>query len=202
MLDLAKNFPAMWIDPRTPQRERKRIFRLLVEDVTLIKRDNITVHVRFRGGTIRTLFLPLPLTMAQIRKIKSNIVKEIDSLLGENYSYSEIAENLNRQGHHTWEDKPFTAKKVAWIRHDYRLKSPYQRLRDKAFLTVKEMAEKLEISPSTVHAWRQQGFLRCQRYSDRRPFSLYDPPDYIRITKGLGGLPPTIESVTTTLNSE
>jgi hypothetical protein len=150
MLDLAKNFPAMWIDPRTPQRERKRIFRLLVEDVTLIKRDNITVHVRFRGGTIRTLFLPLPLTMAQIRKIKSNIVKEIDSLLGENYSYSEIAENLNRQGHHTWEDKPFTAKKVAWIRHDYRLKSPYQRLRDKAFLTVKEMAEKLEISPRSL----------------------------------------------------
>jgi hypothetical protein len=202
ILALAKDFSAVWNDPRTPHRERKRMFRLLVEDVTLIRREKITAHVRFRGGATHTLYLPLPLTMAQIRKIKLDIVEEIDRLLDKNYSYSEIAESLNQEGRRTWEEKPFTAKKIRWIRYAYRLKSPYQRLRDKGFLTVKEMAEKLGISPCTVHAWRRQNILRCQQYSDVRSFSLYEPPDYIRVTKGRGGRPPIVENVTTKPKTE
>ena len=38
---LATDFPALWSDPATPQRERKRITRLLIEDVTLNKTDQI-----------------------------------------------------------------------------------------------------------------------------------------------------------------
>ena len=34
---LAADFPALWSDPATPQRERKRIARLLIDDVTLNK---------------------------------------------------------------------------------------------------------------------------------------------------------------------
>ena len=35
--DLTTNFPRLWHDPGTPQRERKRMVHLLVEDVTLVK---------------------------------------------------------------------------------------------------------------------------------------------------------------------
>jgi hypothetical protein len=37
ILALATDFPKVWNDPNTPQRERKRMVRLLLEDVTLIK---------------------------------------------------------------------------------------------------------------------------------------------------------------------
>jgi hypothetical protein len=36
--------------------------RLLIEDVTLVKGEVITVHVRFKGGAAKTITLPLPLS--------------------------------------------------------------------------------------------------------------------------------------------
>ncbi len=46
-------------------REKKRILRLLITDVTLVKSDKITVHVRLSGGASRTLVLDRPLPIAQ-----------------------------------------------------------------------------------------------------------------------------------------
>ena len=40
ILELAEQFPRIWADPRVDMRERKRILRLLVADVTLIKADD------------------------------------------------------------------------------------------------------------------------------------------------------------------
>ena len=52
---LVTDFPRLWNDPRTPDRQRKRMIRLLLEDVTLRKADQITAHVRFKGGSRQTL---------------------------------------------------------------------------------------------------------------------------------------------------
>ena len=51
---LTSDFPTLWSDPATPARERKRIARLLIEDVTLTRTDQIHLHVRFRGGQTTT----------------------------------------------------------------------------------------------------------------------------------------------------
>ncbi len=48
ILVLATDFPAIWRDPNTPQRERKRMLGLLIEDVTLIKQRSITAAVRLQ----------------------------------------------------------------------------------------------------------------------------------------------------------
>src|SRR5262249_54207915 len=59
-LNLVNDVPQLWRDPRTPARERKRLARLLIEDVTLLKNDRITAHVRFKSGATHTLHLALP----------------------------------------------------------------------------------------------------------------------------------------------
>jgi hypothetical protein len=58
---LARDFPEVWRNPNTPDRERKRLVRLILEDVTLIRTDQITAHVRFKGGITKTLTVALPL---------------------------------------------------------------------------------------------------------------------------------------------
>jgi hypothetical protein len=58
---LASDFPRLWQDPRTLDQERKRMVRLLLADVALVRGIGITVHVRFNGGTTKTLELPRPL---------------------------------------------------------------------------------------------------------------------------------------------
>ena len=57
---LAQDVPRLWHDPHTPARERKRLVRLLIEDVTLLKDRQVTVHLRFKTGQTQTLSLPLP----------------------------------------------------------------------------------------------------------------------------------------------
>ena len=43
----------------TTDRDRKRMIRLVIEDVTLLKHSQtIAVHIRFRGGATRSLSLP------------------------------------------------------------------------------------------------------------------------------------------------
>ena len=54
ILALATDFPRLWNDPKTPQRERKRMVRLLLEDVTLTRGDAINAGVRFRGGAAQS----------------------------------------------------------------------------------------------------------------------------------------------------
>ncbi len=61
ILALAQDFPRLWRDAATEDRDRKRMIRLLVEDVTLRREEQITLHLRFRGGAVRTVTLPQPL---------------------------------------------------------------------------------------------------------------------------------------------
>jgi hypothetical protein len=61
ILALATNFRKIWENAALPHRERKRMVRLLIEDVTVVKRDSITLHVRFRGGATQCLTIPAPL---------------------------------------------------------------------------------------------------------------------------------------------
>ena len=52
ILALASDFPRLWNDPATPQRERKRMARLLIEDVTLTKATR-SLGVRNLSTTLR-----------------------------------------------------------------------------------------------------------------------------------------------------
>jgi DNA invertase Pin-like site-specific DNA recombinase len=185
ILSLTTDFPRIWNDPELPVRERKRMLRLLVEDVTLLKTDKITVHVRLRGGATRTLVLERPLPIAQIRKVKPEILTEIDMLLNDHCD-REVADILNQRGRQTWQNSPFTLKKIAWIRMTYHLKSRFSRLREQGLLTGKEMTERLGVSETTVHEWARCGLLR-RIICDNRGHSLYEPLRDVTIIKGHGG---------------
>jgi DNA invertase Pin-like site-specific DNA recombinase len=185
ILSLASDFPRVWNDSELPARERKRMLRLLIEDVTLLKTDKITAHVRLRGGATRTLILERPLPIAQIRKTKPEIVAEIDALLNDHCD-REVAEILNQRGHRTWQNLPFTLKKIAWIRMIYHLKSRFGRLREQGLLTAKDITKTLGISETTVHEWARCGLLR-RIICDNRGHSLYEPLRDVTIIKGHGG---------------
>jgi len=185
ILDLSEQLPRIWQDPRVDSRERKRIVRLLIDDVTLIKSQMITAHVRLSGGAPRTLVLERPLPIAQIRKFKPELVAMVDQLLDQ-YCDREIADILNRDGWRTWEGKPFNLKKVAWVRAAYKLSSRYDRLRRRGMLTTIEVATTFGISQTAVHEWGRQGLItKC--YNDNLNRGLWTLPQHQTIIKGCGG---------------
>jgi DNA invertase Pin-like site-specific DNA recombinase len=175
VLALVTDFPRLWRDPKTPARERKRMIRLLIEDVTVKRDEVITAHVRFRGGSTRTLTLPIPPRVWELKKTNPTIMAEVDTLL-ESYTPGQIATILNQNGHRSGEGRLFTRKMVVDLVKDHEaLKSRYERLRDKGFLTQEEIAERLGITPETVRTWARQGLLHAHPYTDRGQ-CLYEPP--------------------------
>lgn len=175
VLALATDFPRLWRDPKTPPRERKRMIRLLIEDVTVSRADVITAHVRFRGGSTQTLTLPIPLRAWELKKTSPAVMAEVDMLL-EQHTPGRIADILNQNGHRSGDGRLFTRKMVVDLVKDNEvLKSRYERLRDKGFLTQEEMAQRLGITPDTVRTWAQHGLLSAHAYTDRGQ-CLYEPP--------------------------
>src|SRR5438876_828694 len=65
VLALATDFPRLWNDPGTANRERKRMVRLLIEDITMRKGEQVRLDIRFRGGMSNTLILPRPLSFCE-----------------------------------------------------------------------------------------------------------------------------------------
>lgn len=172
--ELAVDFPRLWKDPRTPDRERKRMARLLIEDVTLLKGESFDVHVRFRGGAVRSIQLPLLLSAPDARRTPSQIVEEIDRLLDQ-HTEAAVARELNAQGFTTGTGQPFDAHLVRYVRYAYKLKDRYTRLREIGLLTKEEVAQRLGIAPHTVLSWHQQGLIQGIPYDDRGR-CLYQPP--------------------------
>ncbi len=174
ILALARDFPRLWNDPHTPDRERKRIARLLIADVTLLKEVDIRAQVRFSGGATHTLHLPLPKPAWMLRQTPSTVVAEIDRLL-EDHTDSEIADWLNDQGLISGDGKPFHRPMVRRIRIDYALPSRHDRLRARGLLTPQELAERLNIATATLKNWRRAGLLKAHRYDDKGGY-LFEPP--------------------------
>jgi hypothetical protein len=175
ILSLACEFPRLWCDPHTPDRDRKRMARLLLEDVTLRRQEEqILAQVRFKGGATRELRLPFPKAAWALRKTMPEIVAEIDRLLTD-HSESDIARILNDRGWHSSSGSPFSFHIVGRLRRTYRLKSRRQRLREQGWLTVHEVAELLDCSWTRLNYWRKAGFLISLRFGEKND-CLYKPP--------------------------
>lgn len=174
VLKLTKHFPAIWKNPRTPDREKKRMIRFLIEDVTMIRGEDITLHVRFKGGATKTLKLPLPLKGWQYNMTDPKIVEMVDELLSD-HTYSEIATILDNRGFKSGQGSRITRRTVVGITHGYKLKTRYTRLRATGKLRVEEVAKLLGKTVATVRRWGERGIIKTYPYNDRNG-CLYEHP--------------------------
>jgi len=174
ILALATDFPRLWNDPATPDRERKRMARLLIDDVTITRGADIALGVRLRGGATRTLRLAPELPSPQRYRTPECVVAQIDNLL-DSHTAAEIAVLLNDSGLRTGHGDAFGRHHVQTIRRDYGLSSRYERLRARGLLTLSEAAAMLGISTDTVKKWHRHGLIRAHRYNDKNE-CLYEPP--------------------------
>ena len=174
VMALATDFPRLWRDPATPQRERKRMVRLLLEDVTLLRADEIIAQVRFRGGATHTLRLPLPLSAPELRKTHASVVAEIDHLIDE-HTDMEIAEILNARGVQPGVADRFSNTIIYQLRKKYRLGDRFDRLRRQGLLTLEEATTTYKLNPSTLKVHALRGRLVSFVYNDKGQ-RLYAPP--------------------------
>ena len=188
VLALAQNLPRLWHDPNTSDQDRKRMVRLLIEDATLTKNDEIRVQIRFKGGATRTLTLTRPLSAWKERTTSPEVISRIDQLL-DTCTDAEIAAELNRQGLRSGMKLTFTVKIVDRLCRKYGLKCRYDRLREKGRYTADEMAVELGVTRQTVATWCRHGLLKGYEYNQRgeRLYELPPPSQRPKKQQGLWG---------------
>ena len=183
LIAMTSDFEALWSDPSLPNRERKRLLAYIIEDVTLVKlavEGTTRIHVRFKGGRTETLTTENPKSSAQQVKTQQTVIKLVDQLL-DDHVYSEIADILNQKAirpggsaRRDHADARFTDLRVAYLAHQYGLRSRYDRLRDRGMLTKTEIAVRLGICESTVKRWAEHGLVARHAYSGQA--YLYETP--------------------------
>jgi len=174
VLALAADFTKVWQDSALPHRERKRIARLLLEDVTLRKTDKLLVQVRFKGGASRSLELPLPMPHCEITRTSPQLRAEIDRLLGQ-HTHEEIIEQLNAGGLRSGTGRPLTARLLDRICKDAGLKSRRERLRQAGMISLEEISRRAKVNEVKIASWRRAGRLAGFRSNYRNEY-LYPPP--------------------------
>ena len=184
LVTMTMDFKRLWADPGTPNRERKRMLDLIIEDATLVKlpaEGTTNVHVRFKGGRTQTITTLNRRSSAQQVKTQPRVVELVDKLL-DKHTYAEIAELLNGQGLRPGgavragrADAWFTPKRVGYLVHSYGLRSLYDRLRDRGMLTKQEASARLNIHEQTLVRWAESGLISRQAYNDHRAY-LYEAP--------------------------
>ena len=148
--------------------------RLLIEDVTLTRGEELMLGVRLRGGATRQLTLVPERLVWQVYQTPSEVVAEIDRLL-DDHTEAEVATILNQRGFRTGHDGTYHPRRVQAIRRDYALKTRYERLRSRGLLSIDEIAARLAVSTSTIKIWRKHGLLPAYPYNDRH-CCLYEIP--------------------------
>ena len=72
VLALARDLPRLWHAPTTQSKDRKRMLRLLIKDITVEKPPNpkqLLVHIRWQGGACSDVSVPLPPNIADKRAL-------------------------------------------------------------------------------------------------------------------------------------
>ena len=174
VLNLVNDFPKLWHSPTTEDKDRKRMIRLLISDVTLTKGENeIKIQIRFIGGAPEEHSLPRPRSACEEMRHSPEVLKEIDRLL-DDHTDGEVAEILNQNGFLSETGKTFDGRRVQKTRRAYGIASRLTRLQRIGRYTIRQLCEKYGVDRSKIYRLRKTGKLKAYRYDDVGRY-LYEP---------------------------
>jgi excisionase family DNA binding protein len=160
---LARNLPALWAAPTTSDRDRKRLLRTLIADITLTSQpdDNeVKIGIRWRSGATQQHTIQRPQRMIEQRRTPPEAL-DLVRRLGPHRTNAELAAELQTTGLRTGTGLPFTAHRVRSLRNARGIPGP-PLLHDNE-LTVTEVAQRLGVTAWTIYGWIENGKLTARR---------------------------------------
>jgi hypothetical protein len=170
VLALAKDFPRLWHAPTTHPKDRKRMLRLLIKDITVEKsaeQRQLSVHIRWHGGALTELSVPLPPKAADKVRYPSAVVDRVRELAHDLVD-AQIADQLNREGHVSAKGKPYTVSIIRWIRWRYQI--PAAVLKKTEEFTVQQVADQFGVSQGVVYYWIEHKVIHARRLNGGTPY--------------------------------
>ena len=160
---LAKDLSHLWNAPTTQAKDRKRILRLVINDITVEKLPEpkqVMLHLRWQGGACEDIPLSLPLGINDRLRYREGIVDKIRNL-ALTLTDEQIIAKLNQEGLLSAKGTPFNDSKIKWIRYKHDI--PSVELQQPDEITVKEATEKFAVSMWVVYYWIQRNIVQARR---------------------------------------
>jgi DNA invertase Pin-like site-specific DNA recombinase len=169
---VARDLPRLWAAPSTSHRDRKRLLRALIADITLTAQPHqpeIEIGIHWRSGASDELTVLRP---AAARSARAQVVLEILRELGPTHTNAQLAEHLNHAGHLTASGRAFDEDGVRWLRWQHRIPAPSPIHDDE--IGVHQLAERLRVGDHVIYVWIRQGKLQARRAGRRRLAILFN----------------------------
>jgi DNA invertase Pin-like site-specific DNA recombinase len=159
---LTSDVARLWHAPSTAARDRKRLLRTLIADVTLLPEPDYgkaRVGIRWRTGATDEVVVSRRMAVVEYRRTHPaaiDLARRLSSLPNH-----DLAERLNAAGHTTGAGRPFDNHAVASLRHYHHIPQPG--LLEHGEVTVAEVAGRLGIGHGAVLHWIKRGWLAARR---------------------------------------
>ncbi|MEX5713801.1 recombinase family protein [Parafrankia sp. FMc6] len=165
---LAGDLPGLWHAETTSDRDRKRLLRTLISDVTLLPetdRAKGRIGIRWHTGATDEIALTRALNRGTARRTPADALALIREH-GATTSNDDLVALLAARGLTTGDGHPFDIKAVRWVRHAYKIPGP--RAYEDGECNVNEVAADLRCNPGTVYYVINRGYLPARRGDGNR----------------------------------
>ncbi len=179
VLALGDDLGAVWDAPTTTGKDRKQLLRTLLDEVNItLRRDDPGPHarlvLRWKGGAISELTVPLRRRQPAIRTDEDTI--DLIRRLAVHYPDAVIAGILNRQHRRTARGLSYTASRVQSLRYHWHIPCHQPDGNGQApegeLLNVTAAARQLDIAPSTLLRWLNDGFIAGEQITPGAPWRI------------------------------
>jgi DNA invertase Pin-like site-specific DNA recombinase len=170
LLKLAHNLPKLWKAQSTSAKDRKRILRLIIKDITVEKPaepKRIVLHIRWQGGAIEDIPVEIPANYSDRIRYEDHIIARVREL-SQNYTDAQIANLFNEEGLKSAKSKRFTIFMIKWIRYKHGILGPVLKRADE--LTVNQVMDRFAVSRYVVYHWIERKIITARRLNHGSPY--------------------------------
>jgi hypothetical protein len=151
VLALGQDLPRLWHAPTTSSKDRKRMLRLVLKDITITKAaKTVTLQIRWQGGATEELSVPLRPKACDQWRHDPALVERVREL-AQHANDEQIVAHLNQAGVKTRKGNRVTISAIRWIRFTHAI--PVPTLKRPQERTVSEVAAHFGVSHHVVYYW-------------------------------------------------
>lgn len=171
---MAIDFPGIWSHEVTSHRDKKRMTRLLIEDVTLKRQDHeVEIYIRFKTGTMIKKTMSIARSGNKPTIIAADLIDQIKKL-SETHTAGEIAKTLNEANTKHPTITTFNTNAITYLFKRFKIPTRYERLRADGYYNQEELSKKFGVTTQTIKRWRKLKWLDGEYYNDQKEY-LYKP---------------------------
>jgi hypothetical protein len=159
---LASDLSRLWNASTTSHKDRKRLLRTLVADVTLFSQPaarHVRVGIRWCSGASEDVVVCRPVPATVSRRTATSVINLVRRL--SDHPDEDLVAELNAAGCRTGTGRAFDVEAVRWVRFAHQIPSPPRLAPGE--LTVTGVAARLGTSANAIYYWIERGQLEARR---------------------------------------